>query len=271
MQARTPGEPARRPRRFVRRVVRSRTTWFFVGALVGIAATLGLAWRMGTLTLDREAPLVVDPAAATGFRRIADAMAAARPGDLVRVEPGVYEERVFLPNGVDLAARIPGTVVLARPSNASGEVVAISAFGASSSSVSGITIESTPARPISVGIRITGQGVTLEQVWLRGEMHAAVDVAPTAGVQVRGSTFAVQGPAVALGDESNASLTGNVFLRTGRPGDAPFSLSSTSQAVFRNNVFAGFGTEVVKGMPPAVRQQLLAGNYVVACEPSFLR
>ncbi|MGH9309249.1 MAG: protein phosphatase 2C domain-containing protein [Vicinamibacterales bacterium] len=271
VQTRTAGEPPRPSRSLARRVIRSRTTWFFAGALVGIAAALGAAWRMGTLTLDRQAPLVVDPAAATGFRRIADAMAAARPGDLVRVEPGVYEERVFLPNGVDLAARIPGTVVLARPSNASGEVVAISAFGASSSSVSGITIESTPALPISIGIRITGQGVTLDQLWLKGEMRAAVDVAPTAGVQVRGSTFAVQGPAVALGDESNASLTGNVFLRTGRPGDVPFSLSPTSQAVFRNNVFAGFGTEVVKGMPPAVRQQLLAGNYVVACEPSLLR
>jgi hypothetical protein len=48
-------------------------------------------------------------------------------------------------------------------------------------------------------------------------------------------------------------------------------LSPTSQVLFQDNVFAGFGTEVVKGMPAAARQQLLAGNYVIASEPSLLR
>jgi serine/threonine protein phosphatase PrpC len=254
-----------------RRIIRSRTTWFCLGMLVGTAGAVGLAWRLGMVTLDPAPPLVVDAAAASGFTRISDALAAARPGDVVRVEPGTYAERLFLPDGVDLAARVPGTVVLARPSNASGDVVALSAFGTSSSSVSGLTIESTPALPIAVGVLVTGQGVALEQITFKGSMRAGIEVTPTAGVSVRSSTFSVQGPAIALAGEADAVLTGNTFLRAGRQAHAPFTLSPTSQAVFRGNVFAGFGADVVKGMPAAALQQLLAGNYVVACEPSLLR
>jgi hypothetical protein len=102
-------------------------------------------------------------------------------------------------------------------------------------------------------------------------MRAGIDLAPAAEAQVRDSTFALQGPAIALGEESQATVTANVFLRTGRPGEAPFTLAPTSQPVFRDNVFAGFGPDVVKAMPPIVRQQLLAGNYAVPCEPSVLR
>ena len=51
----TPGRPgavtARRPShvvRFAGRIVRSRTTWFSVGALAGVVGALLLAWRIGT-------------------------------------------------------------------------------------------------------------------------------------------------------------------------------------------------------------------------------
>jgi PPM family protein phosphatase len=265
--SRRPGAVAR----FVGGVLRSRTTWFSVGAVAGVIGALLLAWRVGTSVPDPRRTLIAGVEQPQGFMRIGEAMAAARPGDAVRVDPGVYQERVILREGVDLTARIPGTVTIARPSNASGEVVGLTMLGGTCGRVAGIAIESTAAQPLDVGVRVVGQGCTLELLSISGEMRAGVQVTPSATVTIRGSRFKVQGPALALEDESQATLAANTLMRLGRPIDTPFMLSPTSQVLFQENVFAGFGTEVVKGMPATTRQQLLAGNYVIASEPSLLR
>lgn len=252
------------------RVLRSRTTWFSAGSLAGILAALLLVWRAGIFGFDGSRTLVVGPDASAAFTRIGQAMAGARPGDLVRLEPGVYAERVILRDGVDLAARIPGTVTIVRPSNASGEVVALTVFGSACGRVAGLHIASTPALPIDVGVRLHGQGCTLEQLDLSGGMRAGIEVMPAATMTVRGTLFSVQGASVALGDDAQATLAANSFMRIGRPVEA-FALAPTSRATFQRNVFAGFGTEIIKGMPATVRQQLLAGNFVVASEPALLR
>jgi serine/threonine protein phosphatase PrpC len=254
-----------------RRVLRSRTTWFSVGAIAGIGGALLLAWQFGLAPVEGRRTLVVESGGTTGYSRIADAMSVARPGDQIRLEPGVYPERVMLRDGVGLSARIPGTATVTRPSNASGEVVGISVFGSASSSVIGIKVESTPESPLDIGVRVYGQGATLDQLDIAGEMRTGVDILPFAGATVRGSLFSVEGPAVTLADDSQATLTNNTILRVGKPVDAPFILASSSQPVFRRNVFVGFGAEVVKGMSVAVRQQLLAGNFVAGSEPSLLR
>ena len=259
------------PAGVTRRILRSRTTWFSVGAVVGVLVALVLASRAGSAATDTRRTLVVGEGATPIFAHIADAMAIARLGDVVRLEPGVYPERVVVREGVDLVARIPGTATIARPSNASGEVIGISVFGNRSSNVTGIRIESTPELPIDVGIRIFGQGGMLDQLDISGSMRAGIEVMPAGAVVVRASWFAVEGPAMVLGDDAQAALTSNVLLRMGRPVDTPFAMSASSQAVFRRNVFAGFGTDVVKGLPATTRQQLLAGNFVIASEPSLLR
>jgi hypothetical protein len=177
---------------------------------------------------------------------------------------------VILRDGVDLVARIPGTVAIVRPSTASGEVVGLTVFGSACGRVSGVSVQSTPALPIDVGVRIHGQGCTLEQLDLSGGMQAGVEVMPAATVVVRGTLFSVQGVAVAFGDEAQATLASNVLMRIGRPVEA-FALAPTSQVTIQRNLFAGFGTEIVRGMSAPLRQQLLAGNFVVAAEPALQR
>jgi serine/threonine protein phosphatase PrpC len=267
------GRPAPRRRPLAAlggRVVRSRTTWFTAGTLAGVLAALILVWRVGLTGFDGSRTLVVGPEAPASFTRIGQAMAGARPGDVVRLEPGVYPERVILRDGVDLVARIPGTVAIVRPSNASGEVVGLTVFGSACGRVSGVSVQSTPALPIDVGVRIHGQGCTLEQLDLSGGMQAGVEVMPAATVVVRGTLFSVQGVAVAFGDEAQATLASNVLMRIGRPVEA-FALAPTSQVTIQRNLFAGFGTEIVRGMSAPLRQQLLAGNFVVAAEPALQR
>jgi serine/threonine protein phosphatase PrpC len=266
--------PAAEPSRlaqFRRSIVRSRTTWFASGALLGVLATLALVWRIGGANAGRGRTLVVESAGTGRFARIADAMNAARPGDVVQLEPGVYGERIFVPDGIDLAARVPGSVTLARPPDAMGDWIGVTAFGDRSARISGIRIESTPELPMDVGMRISGQGRTLELMDVAGPMQAGIELQPAGTVTIQGSLFAVQGPAVTLADGSEAMLTNNVFLRTGRSGGTPISIAESARATLKRNVFVGFGTDIVKGVSADQRLQILSGNLVLAAEPSLVR
>ncbi len=126
-----------------------------------------------------------------------------------------------------------------------------------------MSVQSTPELPLDVGVRVHGQGCTLEQLDLSGGMRAGVEVMPAATVVVRGTLFSVQGPSVSLGDDAQATLAGNILMRIGRPAEA-FALSPTSQVTFQRNVFAGFGTDIVKGLsdpaPPAAARRQLRGR-----------
>ena len=262
-------EPSAARPGIVGRVVRSRTTWFSVGALAGVLAALGFFWRMSLVAPEPRRTLTVGGEGPLAFTRIAEAMAEARSGDTIRLEPGTYAERVNLRDGVDLQVRV-GTATIVRPSNASGEVVGLTLYGSSCGKVSGIRIASTPAARVDIGIRISGQGCTLEQVDVAGDMTTGLDVTPAAGAVVRNSLFAVHGPVAVLGDESSATFVSNTMLGLERP-PAAIILAASSRLDLQRNVFAGFGSDVVKGVAATARQQLLAGNFVIASQPSLLQ
>jgi hypothetical protein len=263
-------QPGSRLARFGRWVVCSRTTWFAFGALAGVAATLALVWQVGA-NPGRGRTLVVEPAGTGRFPRIVDAMDAARPGDVVRLEPGIYHERIFVPDGIDLAARVPGSVTLARASDAAGEWVGVTAVGDKGGRISGIRIESTPELPIDVGLRIWGQGRTIELVDVTGSMRAGIELRPAGAVTIQGSLFTVQGPAVTMAEGSEALLTNNAFLRMGRSVEPPIVVAESARGTLKRNVFAGYGTEIVKGVSADERLRMLSGNVVIASEPSLVR
>lgn len=99
--------------RFARAVVASRMTWFAVGALGGVLGAVALTAYIARTQVHGSQTLIVSPEGVSPFTTIMSALAAARPGDVVRVEPGVYREQVEVHDGVDLVARIPGTVTIA--------------------------------------------------------------------------------------------------------------------------------------------------------------
>jgi serine/threonine protein phosphatase PrpC len=257
--------------RAARWVVRSRTTWFAVGAVIGVLAALGMVWRMADAESPGSRTLIVGAEGTGQFARISDAVAAARIGDLVQVEPGVYPEQVFLPPGVSLGARVPGSVTLARPEGVAGEWIALRTFGDEAGRVAGIRFESTAALPIDVGLRVAGSGWTIELVELDGPMRAGVEVVPGGSALVQGSQISVQGTGILMVGGSHATLAGNVFLRQGRAASAAVAVTEPSQVQLRRNVFAGYGTDPVRGLTAAQRKQLLSGNVVVAAEPTVVR
>jgi serine/threonine protein phosphatase PrpC len=257
--------------RAARWVVRSRTTWFALGAVTGVLAALLLAWRVPATNAVGSRTLLVASGGAGAYSRIGDALQTARAGDTVRVEPGIYAERLLVPEGVNLLSRIPSSVTLARAAGVSGEWVAITTIGELGGLISGIRIESTAELPVDVGIRVAGQHHTIELAEIAGPMRSGVELLPGAALTLYGSHFAVQGAAVTTGELSEAVVTRNVFLRTGRASVAPVTIASSAQTTLTGNVFAGYAGEIVKGASAGAWQQIAAANVIVSTQPSQAR
>jgi len=277
---RRPAAAAARPgwvRRATRAVVSSRMTWFAVGALGGVLGAVALTGYVASTQVHGSQTLVVAPSVGISpYATISAALAAARPGDVVRVEPGVYREQLELHDGIDLVARVPGTVTIVPPAaDATQGLPALSISGALNVRVAGIRIE--PAAPIDTGIRITAPAATLELVEMSGPMRHAFALSPAASVTVRGSRINVTDTLLAVPDDGHATFVNSVLTRSaggtaGPPAsptaaaDPALSISPSAHVVLRGNVFAGFGVRILEGVGPAQRAELLAGNIVVPSE-----
>jgi serine/threonine protein phosphatase PrpC len=255
----------------LRWILRSRITWFAAGAAAGVIAALLLVWRAGVAPASGPRVLPVSASTSTAFSSLADALGTARAGDVLQLEPGTYSEAVVLPDGVGLVARLPGTVTFARPAASGDEWIAITAGGEIGSRVSGIRIASTPELPIDIGIRLSGQGHALELVELSGPMRAGIELGPDASASLNGAYLAVGGVALEAGDRSQISASGNLFIRPGHAAVPPLVAGDGAQASMKQNVFAGYGNDVARGLPDAERQQILASNVIVTAEPSLPR
>ncbi|HEX2310574.1 MAG TPA: protein phosphatase 2C domain-containing protein [Vicinamibacterales bacterium] len=256
---------------FGRWVVGSRTTWFAAGALAGVLAALMLVWRVGNPDVTRARTLVVNGSGGDAFARIDAALGHARAGDLVRVEPGVYAERIVVPDGVDVVARVSGSVTLRRPAGTQGDWVAITTTGTLGGRLVGMRIESSPETPIDVAIRIAGQGRTIELMDVSGPVRAAVEVLAASSVVLRGNVLAVPGPAVWLDDGAQATLTNNIVMHVGRARAVPVMMAETAQATLSRNVFAGFASIGAGSGGPAGSADWSKGNFVVGAEPAGAR
>jgi serine/threonine protein phosphatase PrpC len=242
-----------------RAVVSSRTTWFAAGALAGVLGALALTAYVARSQVSPSQTLIVAPDGASSFRTIGAALAAARPGDVVRVEPGVYREAVEVRDGIDLAARVPETVTIVGPADAASPALSIT--GGLHVRVAGIRIE--PEGPVDIGVRITAPAATLELVEIAGPIRQALLLSPSSSVTVRGSRITVTGTLVALPDNGRATFVSSILTRTSASAEPAISVSPSARLVLRGNVFAGFGTGIVDGLAPAQRAELLAGNIIV--------
>ena len=298
--------PARPPGRFRRAgqaIVTSRMTWFACGVALGVIAALFLLWRATEVPPVARRTIVAAPHGATTFGSLAAAVADARTGDVIQLEPGTYAERVALPDGVSLVARVPGTSTFVRGGPAASptdEWVAITATGDGGGVISGVRIASTPELPVQVGIRVSGHGRIITLVETDGAMRAGVEIGPGSTSSLQGSRLLASSPAVIVAEGSELDARGNVFVRPASPtppvaaeptprprarsGSAPtrrlpppvvsvpaITLGSGAQAVLQQNVFAGFGPEPVQGMAAEAREHLRNANVVVSADPSSLR
>jgi serine/threonine protein phosphatase PrpC len=222
--------------------------WLTGGLLLGLVGGLALsawpplhpylAWRQ-TRTLS------VGPAAAGHYPTIAAAIAAARPGDLIRLEPGEYAERVVLKDGVDLAAREAGTATVVAPSGDLGWAT-ITVNGRLGSRLSGLRLLGRPAAPLSVALQLSGDDVIVEDVIVEGDVLVGVEVASAGSIAVRTSRFSdVQGVAIKVGPGAQPSIRHNVFTRKPSSGtDAAIEVADSASPEVVANLFAGYSNAV---------------------------
>ena len=266
----TPPVPVERPASGWSSIPGRGVLWLLAGVFLGIAAALALAWRLYGTPSVTPRTLVVGTGGEYEFTRIADAVAAARPGDVIQLEPGDYQEQVALPDGVDLIARVSGKSTLTRPPWAPADWRAVTAAG--SGHIRGLRIVADANAPMTSAIRITGADRRVELTEIEGPMAAGIDIADASGVSVNGSlVHTTLGPAVAIESASGVSLAGNTFVGTGSSPPPALLLKGDVRPTLTRNLFAGYRLQIIGGPPPDVGVQLLSGNFIVAAEPAIAR
>jgi hypothetical protein len=250
----------------VRSVVRSRVTWFFAGMLIGVVGAIALMFYVAETQVRGPQTLVVGTESTARFSRIMEAVGVARPGDLVRVEPGTYEENVLIGSGIDLAARVPDSVTIRRPAAADGATAALTITGALNARIVGIRIETPADRPADAAVRISGPTVALELIQIVGPFRQAFVLSPSSGMTLHGGRVAIHGSLVTVPDDGQATIVNSILARAGTAGDPPITVSPSARLDLRGNVFSGYGAEIVKGLADSRRREILDGNLIMPAE-----
>lgn len=240
-------------------VLATRLSWLTVGLLVGLLGGLALSeWlpfdtyvtsrRPRTLSVGPASPKPPGeggPAPAGQYPTIAAAMTASRRGDLIQLEPGEYAERVVLKDGVNLAARDPGTATVVAPSGDLGWAT-ITVDGRLGSRISGLRLLGRPKAPLSVALHLSGHDVIVEDVTIEGDVLVAVEVASTGSVAVHSSRFVdVQGVAIRIGPGAKPSIRHNVFIRKASSGTEPaIDVADSASPQLIANLFVGYSNAV---------------------------
>jgi serine/threonine protein phosphatase PrpC len=157
-----------------------------------------------------------------GFATIAEALAQARPGDTVDVPPGRYPERIVLRSGVSLVSRIPRGAVLQPPPAAGngGGGPAVLANGVRGARLAGFRVAGTPQAPWSVGLRLDGSEVVIEETEVTGAAGAAVEIRGADRSTLRYCyVHHNAGPGVLVAGDAAPRLLANLITGNGgRPG-----------------------------------------------------
>lgn len=248
-------------------VVRSRTTWFVTGLLLGIAGALGLMFYVAKTQVQPTQTRVVSTDAGAAFSRITDAMALSGSGDTVLVEPGTYVEQVTVADGVNLIARLPGSVVVARPPGLPADVATVTTGGSASVRVSGLRLEAGNPPPGAAAIQVAGAGAVFEMMEIGGGSARIIALGDGSAVTLRGSRVEVPGLLVSVPDDAQASFAQNVFVRTGPSTAAPVVAAAKSRLALTGNVFSGFPPAIIEGLGEPRRRELLGGNLVFPPTP----
>jgi serine/threonine protein phosphatase PrpC len=242
---------------FINSVMHSRAVALVAGVVLGLLVPVGLV-SVPEATVPPTLDRVLTVGESTSYQSIGAALAEARKGDLVQVEPGQYEESLTVPEGVELRATKAGEAVLVAPAGATNWT-AIDATG-TGSTVRGFRITATGAAPMVSGVVVAASDVTLDDMTLEGAMDLGVDVRGQ-GTTVQASHFdRLSGTGVRLA-EAGAALRQNVFTSAGPAAFPAVQAVGAVAASLDRNVFMHFPRVV----EPAGRSDDLIGrnNFVI--------
>lgn len=247
---------------------RTRAAWMATGALLGLALGLALPLLPAVelpLLPRRARTLSVGGSETSPFATVGAALLAARPGDIVQLEPGEYVEAVVLPDRVHLAARESGTAVLAAPAGRP-DWVALTIEGRSANRVSGIRVLGRPEAPMAFGVRAVGGDVVIDDVTVEGTIGVGLHVEGEGSVLVRASRFVgVTGVPVRIGRKAEPVVRQTVFERpAGAEPRAAFEIDPDARPALIANLLVGYHEglrDPSAEWTPTRIEQLFRGNY----------
>jgi PPM family protein phosphatase len=242
----------------------SRAGWLAGGVVLGVALGLGLSLIPAIetrLTGPRARTLVVGRTAPSQFASITRAVAAAASGDVVQVEPGEYAETVALKDGVNLVARVPGSVVLVAPPGQRAWV-SLTADGRLGNRVSGVRVLGRPQAPIAVGMRLGGHDLLVDDVTVEGVVAVGMDLVNDGTMIIRASRFTdVTGLAIRLGPATRPIIRQNVFANATPPlHPSAIDVANGARPQLTANLFVGYPKAVQ--WPAAPAGHWLRDNFV---------
>jgi hypothetical protein len=173
---------------------------------------------------------------------------------------------VLIGSGIDLAARVPGSVTIRRPAAADGATAALTIAGALNARIVGIRIETPADRPAEAAIRISGPTAALELIQIVGPFRHAFVLSPSSAMTLHGGRVAIHGSLVTVPDDSQVTIVNSILAGAGTAGDPPITVSPSARLDLRGNVFSGYGAEIVKGLADPRRREILDGNLIVPVE-----
>jgi parallel beta-helix repeat protein len=222
------------------------------GLLGGIGGTSGTS---GTETpqppgANSGAPLRVSTRE-TDFGTIADALAEARPGQTVVVDPGEYRESIRLPEGVSLVSATPGKAILRPSPEATAGTPVITVQGVHGAHLSGFRIEGNAQAPLAVGIRLSGSEVEVDNVQIAGATAAGIESTAGDRSTVRESyVHDNAGAGIVVSGGSAPKLNENLISKNGRAAGAPVRpgveiLDESRPSLIRNRILDNGGPPVL--------------------------
>ncbi|MGE5360877.1 MAG: protein phosphatase 2C domain-containing protein [Bacteroidales bacterium] len=266
----------------IRAVIASRGLALVAGVLLGMALLLG-AVRWTSLAQRSLRDLlppgswprgwVVNQDGSGDFRSIGEALASARSGDTINVEPGEYAERLVLTGQVSIVSTLPRGARIVRAADASERTPAID-LQAGGARISGFRIIADATRPLDVGLRMRRASGEADNLEITGTRVAAIEIDGPSEPVVRGSYLHENsGYGIRVGAGARPKLLHNVIADNGRQADSPragIEVHEQARPVLFGNIVVNNGVDGIRGLTPAQHADLLRDNIIgrVALAPS---
>jgi hypothetical protein len=253
----------------IRRFFMARGTWLVAGLLAGLALGLSIAWMAALDPPVTFGPRTLRVGEGRDYSTIAGALAAAAPRDIVEIAPGEYQEALVVPSGVQLLAKVPGSVTLRAPEQ-SRDAIAITLSDGTGTRISGIRIVGSAQRPFAAGIRLAATDVTVDDVWIEANVDTGIDIVSDGDVTVRTTRFSgITGVPIRVGPMARPHLERDVFVHDPPARMPAIDVASDTNIQLRDNVFVGY-PDAIK-TDAARRGQLLQDNLIVGAPPASPR
>lgn len=249
-----------------------RTTWLAGGLLLGLLTGVGLSVVPAVdsrLNGPQAQTLIVDRTAPGQFPSINTALASAASGDVVQIEPGEYAESVVLKDGIDLIARMPGTVLLIAPPDQPAWV-SLAATGQLGNKIAGIRVVGRPGAAITVGMHLGGHDLVVDDVTIEGVVGIGMDIVHDGEILIRSSRFSeLTGVPIRIAKTARPVIRQNLFVSaTPRAPQRAIDIADGASPSLTANLFVGYADVFSQKPSPATPR--VTDNYVIEA-PNYVR